>query len=45
MSTDCNHDCGSCGESCGDRQEQQTSFIEKANELSSIKKSNRRDER
>ncbi len=38
MSTDCNFDCGSCGESCSDRQEQQTSFIEKANDLSSVKK-------
>lgn len=35
---DCNHDCGSCGESCGERQE--NPGIEKApmNEMSDIKK-------
>lgn len=36
-SENCTHDCGSCGESCGERQEQQ-SFLAEANPLSSVKK-------
>ena len=35
--TNCNHDCGSCSESCSSRQ-QPESFIESPNQLSCIKK-------
>ena len=38
MATECNNSCSSCGENCSDRKEQQTSFIEKTNEMSSVKK-------
>ena len=37
MSDNCNHDCSSCGENCASRKDPQ-SFIEKLNELSSVKK-------
>lgn len=36
MSENCNHDCGSCGESCGERDPK--SFLEKPHEMSRIKK-------
>lgn len=38
MSEQCNHNCSSCGENCGERKEQQTDFTEKTHELSNIKK-------
>lgn len=38
MSENCNHECGSCGESCADRKEEQTDFSEKLHEMSSVKK-------
>lgn len=38
MSTTCNSDCSSCGESCSDRSEQQTDFTAKLNEFSSVGK-------
>ncbi len=37
MSESCNHDCGSCSESCSERQSPQD-FIKKPHELSRIKK-------
>lgn len=36
MSENCNHDCGSCGEECSEREKK--SLLEKPNELSHIKK-------
>lgn len=36
MSESCNHDCGSCGESCGQRDPK--SFLEKPHEMSRVKK-------
>ncbi len=38
MSETCNHDCGSCGESCAERSREENDFSEKLNELSSVKK-------
>lgn len=38
MSESCNHDCGSCGENCSSRTEEQTSFLEKLHPASSVKK-------
>jgi len=38
MSETCNHDCGSCSESCTDRTQEQTDFSAKLNELSNVKK-------
>lgn len=35
MSNSCDHNCGSCNEECSDRKE---SFLEKTNELSTVKK-------
>lgn len=39
---DCNHDCGSCGQDCGDRISEKIAeafdFSEKLNEYSSVKK-------
>ena len=37
MSEACNHDCGSCASKCEDDTTKQQSFLEKPNELSSIK--------
>lgn len=34
----CTHNCDSCGESCGSNQNSPESFIEKLNDLSSVKK-------
>lgn len=34
----CTHNCSSCGESCGSRQEEQTSFLEALHPQSSVKK-------
>ena len=38
MSESCNHDCGSCGENCSSRTQEQTSFLEKLDPASSVKK-------
>ncbi len=38
MSEECTHDCSSCSEACSSRQQDPTDFLEKPNELSSIKK-------
>ena len=38
MSENCNGNCGSCAESCAEREEQQTDFRERPNEMSHIKK-------
>ncbi|MEA4832414.1 MAG: Mrp/NBP35 family ATP-binding protein [Oscillospiraceae bacterium] len=38
MSENCSGNCGSCGESCSERKEEQNGFIEKPHELSKIKK-------
>lgn len=38
MSENCSHDCSSCGEKCSSRDKEQKSFLEKPNELSSVKK-------
>ena len=38
MSENCTHDCGSCGEHCGSRTQEQTSFLEKLHPASSVKK-------
>ncbi|MEG0214698.1 MAG: Mrp/NBP35 family ATP-binding protein, partial [Hungatella sp.] len=38
MSENCTHDCNSCGEDCGSRTEEQTSFLEALNPASSVKK-------
>ena len=38
MSENCTHDCGSCGENCGSRTQEQTSFLEKLHPASSVKK-------
>ena len=38
MSENCNGNCGSCAESCPEREEQQTDFRERPNEMSHIKK-------
>jgi len=38
MSTECTHECSSCGESCSDRAEEPFDFSAKANELSHVKK-------
>lgn len=38
MSENCTHDCGSCGENCSSRTEEQTSFLEKLHPASSVKK-------
>ncbi|MEA5038845.1 MAG: Mrp/NBP35 family ATP-binding protein, partial [Clostridiaceae bacterium] len=38
MSETCNHNCGSCGESCGERAEAQTDFTAKLNEMSHVRK-------
>lgn len=35
MSENCSHDCGSCGQTCGERK---TDFLEKPHELSRVKK-------
>ena len=38
MAENCNGNCGSCAESCAEREEQQTDFRERPNEMSHIKK-------
>ncbi len=38
MSSSCNNDCSSCGENCSSRTQEQTSFLEKLNPASSVKK-------
>lgn len=38
MSTECTHECSSCGESCSERTEEPFDFSAKANELSHVKK-------
>lgn len=38
MSENCTHDCGSCSESCSERTQSKTDFLEKPNELSHINK-------
>lgn len=38
MSESCNHNCSSCGETCGSRTAEQTSFLEALNPKSSVKK-------
>lgn len=38
MSENCNGNCGSCAENCAEREEQQTDFRERPNEMSHIKK-------
>ena len=38
MEENCSGNCGSCAESCAERQEQQTDFRERPNEMSHIKK-------
>lgn len=38
MSEECTHDCSSCSEACSSRQQDPADFLEKPNELSSIKK-------
>lgn len=38
LSENCNHDCSGCGENCESREKEQTSFAEKLNELSKVKK-------
>jgi len=38
MSENCNQNCGSCGEDCAERKENQTDFTAKPHELSQIKK-------
>ena len=38
MSEECTHDCISCSEACASRQQDPADFLEKPNELSSIKK-------
>lgn len=34
----CTHDCGSCGQNCGERKQEPQSFLEKPHELSQIKR-------
>ncbi|WP_333648775.1 Mrp/NBP35 family ATP-binding protein [Lacrimispora sp.] len=34
----CTHNCNTCGETCGSRQEDQTSFLEPLNPVSTVKK-------
>lgn len=36
--SDCTHECGSCSESCSERSREQESFLEKTNDMSSVKK-------
>lgn len=36
--SECNHDCGSCGQSCSERTQQKEDFREALHELSSVKK-------
>ena len=38
MSENCPHNCSTCGESCGSRTAEQTSFLEPLNPASSVKK-------
>lgn len=38
MSETCNHDCGSCGEECAQRSQEEHDFSAHLNELSSVKK-------
>lgn len=38
MSDNCTHNCSSCGENCGSRTQEQTSFLEQLNPASSVKK-------
>jgi len=38
MSTDCSHNCGSCGEECASRQETKEDFRAELNAMSSVKK-------
>lgn len=38
MSENCTHNCSSCGENCGSRTQEQTSFLEPLNPQSSVKK-------
>lgn len=38
MSETCNHDCGSCGENCSSRTQEQASFLEPLHPASSVKK-------
>lgn len=38
MSESCNHECGSCSQSCSERESAQTDFRETPHEMSSIKK-------
>lgn len=38
MSESCNHNCSSCGETCGSRTAEQTSFLEALNPKSSVKR-------
>jgi len=38
MSENCNHECGSCGESCAERTEEQMDFSARLHEMSNVKK-------
>lgn len=38
MAENCNGNCGSCAESCAEREEQQTDFRERPHEMSHIKR-------
>lgn len=38
MSTDCTHNCNTCGENCSSRTAERTSFLEPLNPASSVKK-------
>lgn len=38
MSEDCTHDCGSCSENCGSREQNPADFLEAPHEASTIKK-------
>ena len=38
MSETCNHDCGSCSQNCGERQQDPKSFLEAPHQMSTIRK-------
>ena len=38
MSENCSHECSSCGENCGDREQEPNSFRAEENEMSHVKK-------